>query len=123
MTEAVPWEGNFQAPAAILVFRLVQRASNGNAVFNPGVSLCILLDRLDEPASGSYGHGNADRAMDILIIQAESNRLADIAPSSAACLRALKAIMPGHIVRIRKDVTGSQGLRQQQPRVYQTRGS
>lgn len=47
-----------------------------------------------------YEQNHASRAMAILIIRAKSNRLADIAPSNAACLRALKTIDASQILRV-----------------------
>ena len=47
-----------------------------------------------------YEQNHANRAMAIIIIRAKSNRLADISPSTPSCLRALKTIAAGQIVRV-----------------------
>ena len=46
-----------------------------------------------------YEQNHSSRGMAILILRAKSNRLADIAPNISACLRALKTILRGQIVR------------------------
>lgn len=41
-----------------------------------------------------------NRTIGVLIIQASSNKLADLLPHVPACLEALRSIRPGQVVRV-----------------------